>query len=249
MVRNQGRVAGKVALVTGAAEGIRLATARLLAAEGAAVVLGDVARAEEAAESVRASAGRTIGLAMDVTDVASIERAVRAAVDQLGGLDILVNNAGIGAPAPLGEIEEADWDRILGVNLKGPFLCARAAAPHLEGGAIVNVASVAGRSSSLAMGCHYTASKAGLLGLTRHLARELAPRRIRVNAVCPGPIETALLDRGMDEAAKQRTLASVPLGRLGQPDDIARAIVFLASDDAGFITGAALDANGGVFMA
>ncbi len=249
MVRNQGRVAGKVALVTGAAEGIGLATARLLAAEGAAVVLGDVARAEEAAESVRASAGRTIGLAMDVTDVASIERAVRAAVDQLGGLDILVNNAGIGAPAPLGEIEEADWDRILGVNLKGPFLCARAAAPHLEGGAIVNVASVAGRSSSLAMGCHYTASKAGLLGLTRHLARELAPRRIRVNAVCPGPIETALLDRGMDEAAKQRTLASVPLGRLGQPDDIARAIVFLASDDAGFITGAALDANGGVFMA
>ena len=249
MVRNQGRVAGKVALVTGAAEGIGLATARLLAAEGAAVVLGDVARAEEAAESVRASGGRTIGLTMDVTDAVSIERAVRAAVDQLGGLDILVNNAGIGAPAPLGEIEEADWDRILGVNLKGPFLCARAAAPHLEGGAIVNVASVAGRSSSLAMGCHYTASKAGLLGLTRHLARELAPRRIRVNAVCPGPIETALLDRGMDEAAKQRTLASVPLGRLGQPDDIAHAIVFLASNDAGFITGAALDANGGVFMA
>jgi len=186
---------------------------------------------------------------MDVTDEASVQAAVDTAIERFGALNVLVNNAGIGWPRPLAEVTAEDWDRILAVNLRGPFFCARAAAPHLEGGAIVNVASVAGRSSSLAMGCHYTASKAGLLGLTRHLARELAPRGTRVNAVCPGATETELLDRGMDDEGKRRTQAAVPLGRIGRPEDIARAIVFLASDDAAYVTGAALDANGGIFMA
>ena len=138
----------------------------------------------------------------------------------------------------------------MAVNLKGPFLCTQAAAPHLAaGGAVVNLSSLAGRSSSPAMGCHYSASKAGLLGLTRHLARELGPSGIRVNAICPGPVETDLLRRGMDDETSRRVVASTPLGRVGQPEDIARGIVFLASDDAAFITGAALDANGGLFMA
>ena len=249
MAERKGRVEGRVALVTGAGEGIGRATARALADEGAPVVMADVRGHEQAAEAIRSAGGHAVGVRMDVTDAAAVEAAVALAVERFGGLNILVNNAGIGWHTPLEEIEEGDWDRILGVNLKGPFLCARAAVRHLGGGAIVNVASVAGRSSSMANGCHYTASKAGLLGLTRHLAREFGPRGIRVNAVCPGPIQTALLDSEIDEEGKRRLVANVPLGRLGVPEDIARVIVFLASEDAAFITGAALDANGGIFMA
>jgi 3-oxoacyl-[acyl-carrier protein] reductase len=138
------------------------------------------------------------------------------------------------------------------VSMTGPFLFSRACLPGMikEGrGRIVNFSSTAGKSVSTLAGAHYTASKAGLLGLTRHLARELGPRGIRVNAVCPGPIQTALLDSEIDEEGKRRLVANVPLGRLGVPEDIARVIVFLASGDAAFITGAALDANGGIFMA
>src|SRR5438105_9554925 len=130
-----------------------------------------------------------------------------------------------------------------------PFLCTQVAARHLEqGGAIINVASLAGRSSSPLQGCHYSASKAGLLGLTRHLARELGPRRIRVNAVCPGPIMTDMLTRSSTREQIDALVAQVPVGRTGTPQDIAAVIAFLASDDAAFITGASVDANGGIFM-
>jgi len=236
--------------VTGAASGIGLATARALAAEGASVVIGDLESYEDAADSVRAGGGEAVGVQLDVTAAATITAAVRQTVERFGGLNILVNNAGIGWPRPLADLDEADWDRVVGVNLKGPYLCMRAAAPHLAGGgAVVNVSSLAGRSSSPLQGCHYSASKAGLLGLTRHLARELAPRGIRVNAVCPGLISTGIFDRTTDPEARVHMAESVPLGRLGTPEDMASVIVFLASDDAGYVTGAYLDANGGVFMA
>ena len=250
MAERAGRVEGQVALVTGAGAGIGLATARALATEGAAVVAGDVARYDEAAEALRQLGADAAGIRLDVTDRASIVQAVALAVSRFGGLHILVNNAGIGWPQPLAEIGEEDWDRVMAVNVKGPFLCTQAAAPHLKGGgAVVNVSSLAGRSSSPLMGCQYSASKAGLLGLTRHLARELGPSGVRVNAICPGPIETDLLRRDTDEEAVRRIVATAPLGRLGRAEDIARAIVFLASEDAAFITGAALDANGGLWMA
>lgn len=244
------RLAGRVALVTGGGGGIGRATVERLAAEDAAVVVGDLKGYEPVARAVREARGRSLGVELDVTSAASARAAVAAAVGEFGGLHILVNNAGIDQVGVLEELSEADWDRVLGVNLKGPFLCAQAAARHLDGGgAIVNVASLAGRSSSPLQGCHYSASKAGLLGLTRHLARELGPRGIRVNAVCPGPVLTDMLTRSSSTERIAELAAQVPIGRAGTPEDIAGVIAFLASDDAGYINGASLDANGGIFMA
>jgi 3-oxoacyl-[acyl-carrier protein] reductase len=221
-----------------------------LAAEGAAVIAADLKGSAAAAEAVLATGGRALGMKLDVTDSASARAAVEAAVTQFGGLHILVNNAGIDQRGQLEELSEADWDRVLAVNLKGPFLCSQAAARHLaDGGAIVNVASLAGRSSSPLQGCHYSASKAGLLGLTRHLARELGPRQIRVNAVCPGPVMTDMLSRSTSSEGIAALAAQVPVGRAGTPEDIAAVIAFLASEDAAYINGASLDANGGIFMA
>jgi 3-oxoacyl-[acyl-carrier protein] reductase len=244
------RLSGKVALVTGAGGGIGRATVARLAAEGAAVVTGDLKGYSAVADAVRAGGGRALGVELDVTSSESARAAVDAAIGQFGGLHILVNNAGIDQRGRLEELSEADWDRLLAVNLKGPFLCSQAAARYLEGGgAIVNVASLAGRSSSPLQGCHYSASKAGLLGLTRHLARELGPRRVRVNAVCPGPVLTDMLTRSTSSEGIAELAAQVPVGRTGTPEDIASVIAFLASDDAGYINGASLDANGGIFMA
>jgi 3alpha(or 20beta)-hydroxysteroid dehydrogenase len=250
MANNSGRVVGKVALVTGARQGIGLATARVLASEGAQVVLGDVGGVEEAVASIVAEGGEAIGTHLDVTSAASAEAAVALAVERFGGLDILINNAGIAGRGSLLDVTDELWDRILQVNLKGPFICARAAVPSMRrGGAIVNLASLAGRASSPAMACAYSASKAGLLGLTRHLAKELAPLGIRVAAVNPGVVATSMLEIGYDADRLAQTIASVPLGRSAQPEEIARVIVFLASDDASYVTGASLDTNGGIFMA
>jgi 3-oxoacyl-[acyl-carrier protein] reductase len=244
------RLSGKVALVTGAGGGIGRATVTRLAAEGAAVVAGDLSGYASVADAVRASGGQALGVELDVTNSESTRAAVHAAVAQFGGLHILVNNAGIDQRGLLAEVSEADWARVLAVNLKGAFLCSQAAAQHLEGdGAIVNVASLAGRSSSPLQGCHYSASKAGLLGLTRHLARELGPRHIRANAVCPGPVMTDMLTRSTSSEGIAALAAQVPVGRAGTPEDIASVIAFLASEDARYITGVSLDANGGIFMA
>jgi NAD(P)-dependent dehydrogenase (short-subunit alcohol dehydrogenase family) len=244
------RLSGRVALVTGAGGGIGRATVQRLAAEGAAVVVGDLKGFAPVAEAVRAAGGKSLGVELDVTNGVSARAAVDAAVAEFGSLHILVNNAGIDQRGLLEELSENDWDRVLAVNLKGPFLCAQAAARQLEGGgAIVNVASLAGRSSSPLQGCHYSASKAGVLGLTRHLARELGPRRIRVNAVCPGPVLTEMLTRSASTERIAEMAAQVPIGRAGTPEDIAAVIAFLASDDAAYINGVSLDANGGVFMA
>jgi len=245
-----GRLSGKVALVTGAGGGIGRATVARLTADGAAVVAGDLKGYAAVADAVGAAGGRALGVELDVTSSVSARAAVEAAIAQFGGLHILVNNAGIDQRGLLEELSEADWDRVLAVNLKGPFICSQAAAKHLEGGgAIVNVASLAGRSSSPLQGCHYSASKAGLLGLTRHLARELGPRHIRVNAVCPGPVVTDMLARSTSSEGIAALAAQVPVGRAGTPEDIAGVIAFLASEDAGYINGASLDANGGIFMA
>jgi len=251
MASRKGRVEGEGALVTGARGGIGRATAVALAAEGALLVLADIADLEEKAQAVfEAGDLRAVSVKLDVTSPSDAEAAVARAIEQYGRLDILVNNAGVGKPAALADVTDDLWDWIVDINLKGPFICARAAAPHMgQGGAIVNVASLAGRSSSPAMACAYSASKAGLLGLTRHLAKELAPRGIRVTAVNPGVVMTPLVSGNYPPEHLERVVETIPMGRPCQPEEIASVIVFLASDDAGYVTGASLDTNGGIFMA
>ena len=251
MAVRKGRVEGKVALVTGAQGGIGRATAVALAAEGARLVLGDIADLQETAQAVfEAGDLPAVSVKLDVTSRTDAEAAVARAIEEFGRLDILVNNAGVGRPAPLAEVTDELWDWIMDVNLKGPFICSQAAAPHMEAGsAIVNLASLAGRASSPAQSCAYSASKAGLLGLTRHLAKELGPRGIRVTAVNPGIVMTTLVTDNFSPEQLARTIETIPLGRASQPEDIASVIVFLASDDARYVTGASLDANGGIFMA
>jgi 3-oxoacyl-[acyl-carrier protein] reductase len=250
MATRKGRVEGKVALVTGASGGIGRATAVALAAEGAQLVLGDVADLEATAQAVfEAGDVPALAVRLDVTSRSDAEAAVARAIEQFGRLDILVNNAGVGRPAQLADVTDELWDWMMEINLKGPFICARAAAPHMgQGSAIVNVASQAGRAFSPVMACAYSASKAGLLGLTRHLAKELGPRGIRVTAVNPGVVMTSLVANNFPKDRLARTIEAIPLGRPSQPEDIADVIVFLASDDARYVTGASLDTNGGGFM-
>ena len=251
MAVRKGRVEGKVALVTGARGGIGRATAVALAAEGARLVLGDIADLQETAQAVfEVGDLPAVSVKLDVTSPSDAEAAVARAIEQFGRLDILVNNAGVGRPASLAEVTDELWDWMLDINLKGPFICSRAAAPHMgAGSAIVNVASLAGRASSPVMACAYSASKAGLLGLTRHLAKELGPRGIRVTAVNPGVVMTSLVADNFPPEHLARTIETIPLGRASQPEEVASVIVFLASDDARYVTGASLDANGGIFMA
>ena len=242
-------LAGKTAIVTGAAGGIGAAAARALAAAGARVALLD-RDAERVAAAAAAIAGARAYPA-DIADKAAVERVFAAVARDLGGIDILVNNAGIESVWTIERMPEADWDRVLDVNLKGAMLCTQAAVPSMKargGGAIVNVASVAGKRISFSGGASYTASKAGLLGFTRHAAFELGLYRIRVNAVCPGPTLTPMIERNLDAAQRKSVEAIVPLGRWVLPEDVAAAIVFLAGDGAAMCTGTSIDVDGGVLV-
>ncbi|QPP08431.1 SDR family oxidoreductase [Streptomyces bathyalis] len=244
------RFEGYAALVTGAGQGIGAAVCRRLAAEGARVTVTDLdgARAERAAEAIRADGGEAAATACDVGDRAAVEAAVALAVRNFGRLDVLVNNAYSCNPdAALLEDEPDDvWDRDLDITLTGAFRCARAAMPHLAAaggrGAIVNIGSVNGIQD---FGNHaYSAAKAGLASLTRTLAGDGGPRGVRVNLVAPGTVHTDAW-AGRD-AALERLAALYPLGRVGRADDIAAAVAFLASPDAEWITGVTLPVDGGI---
>ncbi|MGP3636010.1 SDR family NAD(P)-dependent oxidoreductase [Streptomyces sp. 24-1644] len=243
------RFDGYSVLITGAGQGIGAATARRLAAEGAAVLVTDLdgARAEHAAAEIRSSGGRAHSLPCDVGDRSAVEAAVAHAVATFGRLDVLVNNAySAGTDAPLFEDETDEvWQRDLDISLSGPFRCSRAALPHLVAsgrGAIVSIGSVNGEQD---FGGHaYSAAKAGLAGLTRTLAGHAAPRGVRVNLVAPGTVRT---DAWAGREAQLDTLSALyPLGRVGEPDDIAAAVAFLASRDASWITGTTLRVDGGL---
>jgi len=263
------RFIDRVAVVTGAASGIGRATAVRLAAEGArvAIVDRDAAGAAQTAEMIAAAGGTALALACDVADSASVADAARRIEAGLGGADVLANVAGVGDTAGMEGIEGIDdkrWALTLAVNLNGPFHWCRALLPGMASrgrGAVVNVSSLAGRSKSANGGLAYSASKAGLLGLTRHLAFDYGPRGVRINAICPGGVDTPMLraggpNRAPSEAEAESRRARVaaygyfmPIKRLSQPEEQAAAIAFLASDDASYINGVSLDVNGGLFMA
>lgn len=241
-------LAGRTALVTGAGRGLGRAISRRLAELGARLALGDIdaGALDETAHLIHDLGGEAVTYVFDVSDA----DAVRSALARIGPLEILVNNAGICPLTPADEISEAEWDRVLAVNLKGPFLCTREALPALRAagwGRVINIASLAGQMGGIAVGVHYAASKAGLLGLTKAFARLLAPYSVTVNGIAPGTLETGLT-AGWPEQVRQGLQAKIPLGRFIQPEEVAAAVAFLCSSTAAAITGATVDVNGGLLM-
>jgi NAD(P)-dependent dehydrogenase (short-subunit alcohol dehydrogenase family) len=249
-----GRLAGKVALITGAASGIGAASARLFAAEGAQVALGDRNQAglNDVGLDIHHAGGEALTFETNVGDAAQIEQLVEATIAQFGRLDILFANAGIGGSGTVVDIPIEDFERVLDINLRGPFLCARYAIPHIAaagGGSVIFTASelaLVGSPGSPA----YCASKAGLIGMARAMALDHAPQGIRVNCLCPGATDTPMLrasfERADDPVADEADVVRrMPLGRLGTVEELARAALFLASEDASFITGTALVVDGG----
>lgn len=245
-----GELAGRTALVTGAARGIGLAIAEGLGKQGAGVALVDIdwAALQQAAQALGSQA---LPIQADVSRRADVDKAVALAVERFGGLHILVNNAGICPMSGFSEITEAEWDQVLAINLKGAFFFCQAALPHLRlsgrHGRIVNVTSVAGQMGGIAIGAHYAASKAGLIGLSKSLARTVAADGVTVNCVAPGTTVTDLT-ASWSEATQANVKASIPLRRFAKPKEIAEMVCFLASDRAGFITGATFDVNGGLYL-
>jgi 2-hydroxycyclohexanecarboxyl-CoA dehydrogenase len=240
---------GKVALVTGAGRGIGAAIATALADSGAAVALLDL-DGETAAATAASLPTKCVGIAADITDSSQVGAAAGAAVDALGPIDVLVNNAGWDKIEPFLDNDESDWDRIIAINPKGPIVVTRAVLDSMierRTGAIVNIASDAGRVGSSGEAV-YSAAKGGVIAFTKTLAREMARHGIRVNCVCPGPTDTALL-AAMDDKLRAGLERAIPMRRIAQPTDIAPAVVFLASDAAGYVTGQTLSVSGGLTMA
>lgn len=244
-------MANRIAFITGASRGIGRACAIALSAGGAKVVLAarQLDKLEEVAAEIRAAGGEAFVVAIDLASQDSIKEAFSKASKEFGRIDILINNAGLTRDGLALRMKRDDWDAVIQTNLSGSFFCIQQVMPAMvreRWGRIVNITSVVGESGNAGQ-ANYAASKAGLIGLTKSLAQELASRNITVNAVAPGFIETDMTASLSDEL-KAKITESVPLRRIGKPEDIAAAVKFLASDDASYITGHILDVNGGMFM-
>ena len=253
MEQSEGKLHNQVAIVTGAAQGMGAAIAGRLAAEGAKVVLSDInaEKVAQVAERINAAAENSaLAMRTDVTKEDEVAEMVEATIAHYGTVGILVNNAGILYPTRIDHVTKAEWDEVLDVNLNGSFLCSKAVLPIMKAnkfGRIVNMSSSAGRSVSTLGGVHYTAAKAGVLGLTRGMAKEVAPFGITVNAICPGLIDTEMARENCTPQRLRAYEESFPIPRLGTPEEVAQLIIFLATD-AAYITGASIDINGGDLM-
>ncbi|UPW84105.1 3-oxoacyl-[acyl-carrier-protein] reductase [Lysinibacillus sp. Ag94] len=246
------KLEGKVAVVTGASRGIGRAIALKLADEGAKVVVnysGSQAKAEEVVAMIQENGGEAVAVQASVSKTEEVSALMDAAVKTFGSLDILVNNAGITRDNLLMRMKEDEWDDVLDTNLKGVFLCTKAVTRQMmkqRAGRIINISSIVGVAGNAGQ-ANYVAAKAGVIGLTKTTAKELASRNILVNAIAPGFIETEMTEQ-LPEDIKQGMLTQIPLAKLGQPEDIAKAVAFLASDDANYMTGQTLHIDGGMVM-
>jgi 3-oxoacyl-[acyl-carrier protein] reductase len=243
-------LSGKIAIVTGASRGIGRAIAEGLAGRGAFVFAA--ARANNASatvEAIRAAGGGAEAVSLEVTDAASVERMIAGALEQKGRIDILVNNAGIARDQLMLRMKREDWDQVIATNLTAAFSCAQAVMKPMirqRAGRIVSITSVVGQTGNAGQ-ANYAASKAGLIGFTKAMARELASRNITVNAVAPGLVETDMT-KAIAEKASGDWVSQIPLGRIGRPEEVAAAVCFLVSDEASYITGQVLAVNGGMYM-
>jgi 3-oxoacyl-[acyl-carrier protein] reductase len=245
------RLEGKNALITGAAQGIGKSVALGMASEGANVAISDVNLdlAEKTAKEVQALGVKSVAIQLDVSDQDSVSRAIRTFADEFSSLDVLVNNAGITKDTVLLRMKEADWDAVININLKGSFLCMKEAVKVMAKqryGKIISISSVVAFMGNPGQ-ANYSSSKAGLIGLTKTVAREYAARGIRVNAVAPGFIQTAMTD-ALSDSVKDEMKKAIPLNEFGSPEDVSSAVTFLASEEADYITGQVIHVNGGMYM-
>ncbi len=245
------KLKGRVALITGAAQGIGKSVALLLAQNGADIVVSDInlEKAEETAKEIESIGSKAIAIKVDVANLKDVERMVESILEKFGKIDILVNNAGITRDKLILRMTEEDWDAVLNVNLKGTFNCTKAVVRHMakqRSGKIVSIASVVGEMGNAGQ-VNYSASKAGVIGLTKTIAREFAQRRINVNAIAPGYIETPMTEV-LPEKVKEELKRLIPMERLGKPEDVAEAVLFLVSEESNYITGHVLNVNGGIYM-